>query len=186
MPDNTVVRIKDISADQNNPPYYNIKIRQLIANNGDIDLPTDAGGGTVKFKLVKDLTDNVGPVYSFNTGTNIYPICVYATATGSSCNPGDGLTNGWSIQNASNDSFVLNIPAAGAGVGYYEYRLFLTKTTSSGPSQIIVDPRITNGGAGFVSREAASAGGLALVVAAVILFSIGAAVGWWIADRYRS
>lgn len=176
MADNLVIRIRDFDPIKGAPGYYTMKVRQVTAVNGDIDLPAEANGAQVKFKLADSLTTG-DTVYQFKNS----PVCVYHAATDTSCNPGEGVNNnsGWEASPVVNgNSFTLTVPPAANAPGEYEYSLFLRKTKDGQNSPVTVDPRIKNGGVALNGYSMADSDGFSLAFLAFLTLSLGFVLGW--------
>lgn len=141
------VRIKEFVA-TTSPGIEEIRVKVPINNAGDVDIFDGITTTNVKFVL----TQAVYPEYKFKN----QPICVYQEINGTGdCDTNSATTmekfpSGWSLGLQKSDRvFTLKVPELDAGLEF-KYKLFLEKTTYTGPVDIVVDPRIKNGGSSLL------------------------------------
>lgn len=162
---------------------YNIKTAPDINQSGDIDLFDSADPKEVKFILAQKLRDggSNNPSYKFLPT----PFCAYIDNVGpQDCQPGDMPTgSGWTLQPNPpvNWKFVLNVPAkANPSNNEYIYKLFMERTKDGVPKNIVIDPRIKDGG-GYGFRDVSTFAGYeiwTLGLLMVFAFATGGMLGW--------
>jgi hypothetical protein len=168
-----------------------IDVKQLKTDyNGDVTVLNEASGTDVTIALAKKLTSAGGWKYVFDTN----PICIDPPGSTVPCREGDQLPGGFKVSavSAAGDSFTLSVPQLATGMVSYKYRLFMTRTKGDDVQDVIIDPRITNGGVGFANASSSSTwkspadlSAETLVLLAILLLAAGTAFGWVLSGGRR-
>jgi hypothetical protein len=174
-----IVKIKD----KNSDGKANIEVKALEADHkGDVKIADGVNGTDVLVVLAKKFVDAKGPAYAFNAA----PACVVPANSTASCTAGQFPQDpaGFSARKVTDDSIVISVPQLPAGGPTYKYSLFLTATENNKESPVTIDPKITNGGAGYLGKELlppsfgpAGLSGNTLFLLTLLIFAAGCVIG---------